>query len=114
MKKQILMIITVCVIVVSSFVSCDGDGESQNWMYFTSTGTYDGSITRFRHSWYNRTTVTLEVRYLDDYTYIYPGQTVAVIISGTKNSWMNCKVHAEDNRELKIESDGFEVIFYDK
>jgi hypothetical protein len=27
---------------------------------------------------------------------------------------LQCKVHAEDNRDLKIESNGNMVIFYDK
>jgi hypothetical protein len=112
-KYPLIVFFALCAAVFFFSVSCNTGGEGENWIYFTSHGEFYGTITRFRHSWYNRTPVTLEVQYQGGSTYISPGSTVTVVVSGgSRYGSMNCKAHAEDNRELEIEYDGFTVIIY--
>jgi hypothetical protein len=104
----------LCVVVVSLVLVCCGGADTENWMSFSSSGEFAGSITSFRHHFINRSSVTIEIQFYDRSITILSGSERDVIVNNSNTYSLSCKVHASDDRDLKIDSGGFKVVFYDK
>jgi len=107
MTKKLIQLFSFVSIFLTLLIfnACDNSGPKENWISFTSHGQYEGNTKTFRHTFINRSTISVTVRYLNTSVNITRGSERYIIVSGEENNQyfsLNCQVRAEDDRDLEI------------
>jgi len=112
-KKIILSVSIISVLLtLSVFGGCDNSDDAGNWIDFSSKGEYEEGLLAYRHTFINKATIGVTVRYLDKDIFIDVEKEK--YYSEKSSSSLHCKVRADDDRDLEIVTGNTTVEFHDK